>query len=438
MAEKITRGKLHDLIQDDRNLNKGTERGQELIKKSLREFGAGRSLLLDKNNRIIAGNKTHANAEAVGIDDVIIVETDGTKMVAVKRTDVDLDTKQGREMALADNATGAANLEWNTAELESVADDFGIAPDDWDVSEMEQEETEEEIIERKRREFEERMAAGELDEDDPEYQEFLKKFEAKKTTDDCYTPPVVYEAVLRYVVETYQVNPKDVVRPFVPNGDYQREKYKRGAVVVDNPPFSILAEILQFYAKNGIKFFLFAPTLTLFSSSSLYCTALPVGVAVTYENGARVNTSFLTNLDPATTRLRSAPILYKYVAEADAKNRDELAKELPKYQYSDYIITATRASLFSKYGVEFVVPVSESEPISTLDSQRKFGKSIYGKGYIVSEGVMRDKKRAESERDENEKVFIKEEREKIPDVWELSDREREIVARLTQNGRRIG
>ena len=62
----VKEAKLKDLIQDDRNLNAGTERGQQLIEKSLREFGAGRSILLDKNNRIIAGNKTHANAELAG------------------------------------------------------------------------------------------------------------------------------------------------------------------------------------------------------------------------------------------------------------------------------------------------------------------------------------------------------------------------------------
>jgi len=131
MEEKVTRGKLHDLIQDDRNLNKGTERGQQLIEKSLREFGAGRSILLDKNNRIIAGNKTHKNAELAGLDDVIIVETDGTELVAVKRTDVDLDTKQGREMALADNATVKVDLQWDTEQLESVAEDFDIDTDEW-------------------------------------------------------------------------------------------------------------------------------------------------------------------------------------------------------------------------------------------------------------------------------------------------------------------
>ena len=77
MAEKVTRGKLHDLIQDDRNLNKGTERGQQLIEKSLREFGAGRSILLDKNNRIIAGNKTQEAAIKAGIKKVRVIETTG-------------------------------------------------------------------------------------------------------------------------------------------------------------------------------------------------------------------------------------------------------------------------------------------------------------------------------------------------------------------------
>ena len=143
----IKEGKITELIQDDRNLNKGTERGQQLIEKSLRQFGAGRSVLIDKNNRIIAGNKTHKNAELAGLDDVIIVETDGTKLVAVKRTDVDLDTKKGREMALADNATGKANLEWDVDELESVAEDFGINTDEWDVDFFGDDETTTEAVE---------------------------------------------------------------------------------------------------------------------------------------------------------------------------------------------------------------------------------------------------------------------------------------------------
>lgn len=116
-AVKVEQATIADLIPDDRNLNKGTQFGQHLIEKSLRELGAGRSILLDKNNRIIAGNKTTENAAAIDLKDVVIVETDGTKLVAVKRTDIDLDSEQGRRMALADNATSAANLEWDEEQL---------------------------------------------------------------------------------------------------------------------------------------------------------------------------------------------------------------------------------------------------------------------------------------------------------------------------------
>ena len=133
---------ISDLTPDDRNLNRGTEFGGHLIEKSLRELGAGRSILLDKNNRIIAGNKTTENAAAIDLSDVIVVETDGTKLVAVKRTDVELDSEQGRKLALADNATSAANLEWDEDEMRALSDELdGFNPEDWGVSlEAEEEE----------------------------------------------------------------------------------------------------------------------------------------------------------------------------------------------------------------------------------------------------------------------------------------------------------
>lgn len=113
----IDMAKISDLIPDDRNFNKGTEFGDSLLEKSLRDYGAGRSILIDKNNRIIAGNKTAQKAGEIGLDDVIIVETDGNKIIAVKRTDIDLDSEQGRKLALADNATGYINLNWDNDEL---------------------------------------------------------------------------------------------------------------------------------------------------------------------------------------------------------------------------------------------------------------------------------------------------------------------------------
>ena len=120
--------KATSLIADDKNFNKGSEVGAEMIRKSFQKFGSGRSILIDKNNRIIAGNKS---VEFSGIDDVLIVESDGTQLIAVKRTDIDLDSPQGREMALADNASAKANIVFDAelveAELgEAVCEEWGI------------------------------------------------------------------------------------------------------------------------------------------------------------------------------------------------------------------------------------------------------------------------------------------------------------------------
>ena len=83
-----------------------------------------------------------------------------------------------------------------------------------------------------------------------EYEAFLKKFDAVKTTDDCYTPDNIYRVVADWVAEEYKLNKETFVRPFYPGGDYVRYKYKPDAVVVDNPPFSILSEIVSFYARR--------------------------------------------------------------------------------------------------------------------------------------------------------------------------------------------
>jgi len=130
--------KIKDLIPDNKNFNKGTEYGNSLIEKSLRKFGAGRSILIDKNNRIIAGNKTIENAAAIGLEDLQIVESDGTKIIAVKRTDIDLDSKAGRELALADNATAKANIDWDIETTFEVANEFGFDAGEWGIKEEEE------------------------------------------------------------------------------------------------------------------------------------------------------------------------------------------------------------------------------------------------------------------------------------------------------------
>ena len=104
---------IEELKFDKKNFNRHTENGMRLLEKSLREFGAGRSILVDKDNNIIAGNGIVESAMNAGITKTRVVETTGDELVVVKRTDVELDSHKGREMALADNATASADLEWD-------------------------------------------------------------------------------------------------------------------------------------------------------------------------------------------------------------------------------------------------------------------------------------------------------------------------------------
>lgn len=131
MAEKII--DISQLQQDDKNFNKHTEFGMSLLEKSVSKFGMGRSILIDKNNKIIAGNGIAETAGSVGIERVKVIETDGKEIIAVKRNDIDLDTDEGREMALADNATNAANLKWDRDNLNKAEEEFNIKKEEWGI-----------------------------------------------------------------------------------------------------------------------------------------------------------------------------------------------------------------------------------------------------------------------------------------------------------------
>lgn len=243
-----------------------------------------------------------------------------------------------------------------------------------------------------------------------EYKAFVEKFKPKKTTDDCYTPDNVYEAVLEWVCERYDVKPENVVRPFWPGGDYMRFPYKSDSVVVDNPPFSILSQITDFYLAHEIPFFLFAPTLTNFSSGMDKVCHVIVASAVTYENGAVVDTSFITNMDDLLVLADTD--LAKRIKEEDEKNRKAKAKSLPKYAYPPQLVTAAMVRYIVSHGVPYRLKKSDAFHVRALDHQRAAGKSIFGSGFLISEKAAAEKAAAEK--------------------WKLSDRELQIVAELSR------
>ena len=364
----------------------------EKLKDSIQEFGFLTPCLIDRKYNLIAGHGRVQAAKELGMMNIPCVFIEG------------LTEAQRRAYVLADNRLGElGNWDMDIVDDE-LADLFETGfivdvtgfemPKDW-------------FKDRER--FDMSRQEG-----NEEYNQFLDKFEIKKTTDDCYTPDNIYDAIVGWVEREYKVNRADFVRPFYPGGDYQKERYKKTDVVVDNPPFSILSEIIRFYAVEGIQFFLFAPTLTLFSSSSSECAcAICCGVTITYENGAAISTSFVTNLEE--DRIRSAPELYRLIQEENDKNVSEMTKDLPNYEYPNEVVTSSMVAYLSKYGEELRISKNESVHTRGLDAQKEKGKAIFGSGYLISEKAAAEKAAAEKAAAEK---------------WELSDREREIVRRL--------
>jgi len=121
--------KIAELIPDKRNANRGTRRGADAVAKSLRDYGAGRSVLVDRNGNVLAGNQTVKAASAAGIDqDVIVVETDGNQLVVVRRTDLDRDDPKARALAIADNRAAELGLEWDPANLAELSTGLDLQP----------------------------------------------------------------------------------------------------------------------------------------------------------------------------------------------------------------------------------------------------------------------------------------------------------------------
>ena len=120
------KAKIQDFIPDNINANKGTQRGSYLLEQSLHNNGAGRSILVDKAGRIIAGNKTAEAAASVGLDDAVVVKTNGNQVVVVQRTDIDLDSAEGRALAIADNRVGEVSLAWDSEALIQISKDVDL------------------------------------------------------------------------------------------------------------------------------------------------------------------------------------------------------------------------------------------------------------------------------------------------------------------------
>ena len=144
-----------------------------------------------------------------------------------------------------------------------------------------------------------------------------------------------------------------------------------------------------------------------------------------YANGAEVPTSFVTNLENCV--LRTAPTLYKALEAANRKSLAEVRKSVPKYVYPDHIVTAAIAQRWCHYGVEYRLQAQDCVAVGALDAQRRAGKSIFGYGYLLSERAAAE--RAAVERAAVERAAVE---RAAAERWQLSEREKRIVANLGQ------
>lgn len=120
---------MSEIKYDSRNYRIHNNKNKRIIRKSLEDCGAGRSVLVDKENILIAGNGVYEQAQELGLP-VRVIETDGKELVVVKRTDLSSDDEKRKLLALADNHAS----DTSEFDIDLVLQDF--SPDDLDLWEF--------------------------------------------------------------------------------------------------------------------------------------------------------------------------------------------------------------------------------------------------------------------------------------------------------------
>ena len=375
---KIEKIAIKEIKPNENNAKLHPQWQLDQIKESIVQFGNNDPIAIDENNVVIEGHGRLVALEQLGYEEAEIIRLEH------------LTEEQKSAYILAHN-----KLTMNT---------------DFDLTILEEELEKIESID---------MESFGFDLSD-EYENFIDKFQEKKTTDDCYTPQNVYDAVKEYVVKKYNLGGREIIRPFYPGGDYQNYKYPENCIVIDNPPFSIITSICDWYNEKGIDFFLFAPYLTNFGARANH---ILTDVTTTYENGAKVNTAFLTNLGDVF--IESNPELQKIIEEENRKNIREEKPEVVKYKYPKEVITSTKIGYLAKYGVKVELKENECMLSRALDKQKEDGKGIFGNGFLVSKEAAERLEAAEIQAEKNKEIQAEKEI-----VWELSEREQAIVDNL--------
>ena len=262
-----------------------------------------------------------------------------------------------------------------------------------------------------------------------DYESFIAKFSAEnpKTTDDCFTPQDVYQAVVDYVGTIIDMSDKVVLRPFFPGGDYENAEYPYNGIVIDNPPFSMFLPIVKFYTARKIPFFLFGPGMTIVWASK-YCTVICINNNITFENGAKIQCNFASNLFGDTVAM-TAPRLSQAIAACPSQI---VKPKNAQYAYPDNMLCVSDLQAICKGGVDFAVSRTETHMIDKMDLHPK-KCNIVGTRFLVSDDVVERKNKAlKSAQDALD--LAREAKKNDPSIEriQLSDRERRIIERLNK------
>lgn len=256
-----------------------------------------------------------------------------------------------------------------------------------------------------------------------DYEGFIEKFKQKKTTDDCYTPQAYYDAVVEYVDR--HVTPlqgREILRPFWPGADYTLADYPAGCIVIDNPPFSIESEIILFYMANRIDFFLFCNGLTATTYKDDVAFHI-IKESIAYENGANINTSFVTNVRTRRERIVLAGSLdaqFQKIKKAQPRNKPKIL-EYPRQVVS--------AALIKKYIVSGKQYEIQEDYAVRMTSQQD---NVFGGGWLIPSGMVDEMERERELERERERKRERERERNNTERRQLSAAAYEVIRRLDE------
>ena len=266
-----------------------------------------------------------------------------------------------------------------------------------------------------------------------DYESFIAKFaDNPKTTDDCYTPPDIYDAVVKWLGTKIDLTGKQILRPFYPGGDYVMAEYPEDGIVIDNPPFSLFTKIVQFYCSRNVPFFLFGPGMTIGSCFS-WCTAIIISDQIRFSNGAMVKCNFASNLFGDTVAY-SCPELSNMLKNCPSQNQKA---NLPKYRYPDELCSVTDLYTIAKGDYDFIIHRDECQIVRDLNHHPK---GLFGDHLLLSSGKAAAKVAAKVAAKAAAKIAAKAAAKAAAEAVakaalpiSLSDKEKRIISRLANH-----